>query len=60
MNDEQQARIAIGAVFFALCPFVPTLICKLLGDCEQSKKSAWFAIGKTAAKLFRKLPLVGK
>ena len=58
MNDEQQIRIAIGAAFFAFVPFVPSIICKLLGDCEQSKKSAMFAIGKTIAKLIRKLPLV--
>lgn len=60
MNEEQQTRIAIGAVIIVLIPYIPKAICKLLGDCEQSKKSAMFAIGKTFAKLVRKLPLVGK
>lgn len=60
MNDEQQMRIAMGAIFFALVPFVPLIIRKLLGDCEQSRNSAMFAIGKTFAKLVRKLPLVSK
>ena len=58
MNEEQQTRIAIGAVIIVLIPYIPKAICWLLGDCEQSKKSAMFAIGKTAAKLVRKLPLV--
>lgn len=58
--DEQQQRIAAGAVILAFLPYVPRIICKVLGDCEQSKKSAWFAIGKSFAKLLRKLHLINK
>lgn len=58
--DEQQQRIAAGAAILAFLPFVPSIICKLLGDCEQSKKNAWFAIGKSFAKLLKKLHIVNK
>ncbi len=48
---EQQQRIAVGAVIISLLPYLPGFICKHLGDCEQSKKSAMFAIGKKLGKL---------
>lgn len=46
MNEEQATRIALGGAIIAFLPMVPRIICYFLGDCEQSKQSAWFAIGK--------------
>lgn len=52
---DQQMRIAIGGAIIAFLPTVPRIICYFLGDCEQSKKSAWFAIGKKLGKFTRLL-----
>lgn len=48
---EQQQRIAAVVATMAFLPYIPGLICKWLGDCEQSKKSAMFAIGKRLGRL---------
>lgn len=55
MDEYQGMRIAIGGAIIAFLPTVPRIICWFLGDCEQSKKSAWFAIGKKFGRATRLL-----
>lgn len=47
MNSEQTIRVIIGAAIIGALPYIRIIICQLLGDCEQSKKCARYAIGKT-------------
>lgn len=44
--DEQQQRIVIVSAILPLIYLIPTVIKHFLGDCEESKNSAMFAIGK--------------
>lgn len=53
MDEYQGMRIAIGGAIIAFLPCIPRIICYFLGDCEQSKKSSWFAIGKKLGKATR-------
>lgn len=53
MDEYQAMRIAIGGAIIAFLPTVPRIICYFLGDCEQSKQSAWFAIGKKLGRFTR-------
>lgn len=50
MNSEQTTRIILGAIILAALPYIRIIICRLLGDCDQSKKSARYAIGKTVGR----------
>ena len=50
MNSEQTIRIIIGAAIIGALPYLRIIICQLLGDCEQSKKCARYAIGKTVGR----------
>lgn len=61
MDEYQAMRIAIGGAIIAFLPTVPRIICYFLGDCEQSKRSSWFAIGKRLGRCYRwLLSLPGK